>query len=126
MADVVLRRKVKPEDAKSVPVGNGNKSKKSKKGGVNRSDSTASVRDKPTAKPVKTVPEKKPSVDANTSYLKRVKSKIYRPKTDNCCAMPSMPEISENGKSKRAKNKKNDAKSKESTSNGAELRNSVS
>lgn len=50
-----------------------------------------------------------PLTNTNSSYLKRVKSKIYKNKTENSVgsSLPTMPDISETVKSKKNKNKKN-------------------
>lgn len=76
---------------------------------------------------VKKEPKKKdepPLTNTNNSYLKRVRSKIYKNKSDSI-AGPTMPDISENAvKTKKNKNKKNaEIKSKtESTDECTEMR----
>lgn len=52
--------------------------------------------------------EEKEQSPANSSYLKRVKSKIYKSKNETVSAQPSMPDINENGKLKKNKKKNDD------------------
>lgn len=77
------------------------------------------LRKKPIDEQKKTKPVKKPASagekvkkdtaqPTNNSYLKRVKSKIYKNKTEGVgTAVPTMPDISETVKTKKNKNKKN-------------------
>lgn len=104
-AEITLRKPIKCADMEE-------KSKKNSKK-VNRSDSRNSTISKPKAvvKPSKTANDNEIIPNSvNNSYLKRVKSKIYRPKSENANALPSMPEISENVKGKKNKTKKPEPK----------------
>lgn len=118
ITEVTLRKANTTEDMDD-------KSKKNTKK-VTRSDSRGSTtsKSKTNNKTVKTPEKTNAPNSANNSYLKRVKSKIYRPKSDvSVSALPSMPEISENIKSKKNKNKKPETIKENEPTN---LRNSVS
>ncbi|GJQ79313.1 hypothetical protein Trydic_g16180 [Trypoxylus dichotomus] len=105
VAEVSLRKPIKCIDMDD-------KSKKGPKK-VNRSDSrnSASTKPKPISKSSKPPENSQITTNSpNNSYLKRVRSKIYRPKSENANVLPSMPEISESVKEKKNKNKKVESK----------------
>lgn len=97
LRDVILR-KVQQKPSTDTP-------KKAKGGKTNENGDSKNADVKNTKCKVETMP----MTNTNNSYLKRVKSKIYKTKNDNNVgsSLPSMPDISETVKSKKTKNKKN-------------------
>lgn len=97
LRDVILR-KVQQKTSSDTP-------KKVKGGKTNENVDNKNV----DVKNTKCKVENMPMTNTNNSYLKRVKSKIYKSKNDNNVgsSLPSMPDISETVKSKKNKNKKN-------------------
>lgn len=94
----VILRKVQQKASSDIP-----KKVKEGKSNDNVENKNAAVKN------TKSKVENLPMTNTNNSYLKRVKSKIYKNKNDNNVgsSLPSMPDISETVKSKKNKNKKN-------------------
>lgn len=111
--DVTLRKKnVNAKENDAVTSASSNKEKKSGKADKTTVKDNAKTKKNKSDKPTdnKSSSSTTTKSDTNTtSYLKRVKSKIYKHKSENSVSVqPSMPNISEDVSSKKSKTKKSE------------------